>query len=199
MKILPLLAELNWNVFETLQKSNLDCPRLLQTIATYIYNIVYAPKISFGQESWNLVKSWEVLSWQNLLLPAWLTVCTSTIWLTDFLWYHHMTLPKHQIYQRPCRPKEFLLGTSLPCQPSPVWGDLHFLSHLLNKLVSSLLCGGVEGENQANDAECPHQHLRKQQSWDGICISAIIIVVHLTARGVCTCHKRITAANPAWL
>ena len=69
MKILPLLAELNWNVFETLQKSNLDCPRLLQTIATYIYNIMYAPKISFGQESWNLVKSWEVLSWQNLLLP----------------------------------------------------------------------------------------------------------------------------------
>ena len=29
LKILPLLSELNWNVFETLRKSNLDCPRLL--------------------------------------------------------------------------------------------------------------------------------------------------------------------------
>ena len=75
-------------------------------------------------------------------------------------------IAKHQIYNRACKLKNFLLGTKLPLHLGPAKPSrrrFSIMSHLL-KSIPSLLCGrgvrggsGVEGGgDQASDAEYPH-------------------------------------------
>ena len=53
-------------------------------------------------------------------------------------------IAKHQVYNRPCKPENFLLGTNLPlCLGLAKSSMRRFssLSHLLENLIPSLLCG----------------------------------------------------------
>lgn len=114
--------------------------------------------------------------------------------------YHHMTdwlfvlpphdIAKHQKIQQTMQPQELLAWHLLLCL-KPAKTSMRrfvFLSRLLNWFPPACVGGWRgRGDVQANDAECPHQHLQqacKQQWWAGIYTSVIATVIH----SICQVH-----------